>query len=128
METKEKLKKSVWEKGLKVSGFDPKKIRKDACGAWIAWDKYEDLRSPFGWQIDHIYPEARLKLRHLDKKLIDKIDNLRPFHWRNNEIKGTDYPIYCSAIKANGNHNEEVNDTYEVNKDVQLSLKQLYEL
>lgn len=128
MTISEDIKKQVWEKGRVVSNYNPDKYRKDACGAWIAWDKYGDEHSPYGWQIDHIYPEAKLKLRRVNQESIDDIRNLRPMHWRNNASKGADYPTYHSVVKAVGNHNEDVDDTFEVNAGTQNILRNLYGL
>lgn len=123
---KEELKNIVWEKGIIVPSYDPLLYRKDACGAWIAKDRYGDTHSPYGWQIDHIYPESKLKLKSIAPESIDNIDNLRPLHWKNNASKGTDYPTYHSVIKAVDNHNEVVDGTFEVNAEVQMKLKRLY--
>ena len=126
MNVTDELKKSVWEKGVVVPNYAPEKYRKDACGAWIAWDRYDDMHSPYGWQIDHIYPESKLKLRRLEQGSIDDIRNLRPLHWRNNESKGADYPTYHSVVKAVDNHNKDIDDTFEVNSDVQIILREMY--
>ena len=126
MEVTEELKTKVWSKGTKVPNYDPAKYRKDACGAWISWDRYDDTHSPYGWQIDHIYPESKLQLRRFDPKSIDDINNLRPLHWRNNASKGADYPTYHSVVKAVDNHNEEIDDTFDVNADVQKIIRDLY--
>ena len=122
----EQLKKDVWSKGTIVPNYDKDKYRKDACGAWIAWDRYGDTHSPYGWQIDHIYPESKLKLRSLDQESIDDLQNLRPIHWRNNASKGADYPTYHSVVKAVDNHNEDIDDTFEVNAKIQETLRELY--
>ena len=122
----EERKRKVWEKGIIVPNFDPAKYRKDACGAWIAWNRYDDKHSPYGWQIDHIYPESKLRIRRMSQESIDHPDNLRPLHWRNNESKGADYPTYHSVVKAVDNHNEEIDDTFDVNSDLQAKLKKLY--
>lgn len=124
----ERLKREVWNKGTIVPNFDPDKYRKDACGAWISWERYGDKHGPYGWEIDHIYPEARLKLRRLSQESIDDIRNLRPMHWRNNVSKGADYPTYHSVMKAVGNHNEQIDDTFEVNSSIQNVLRILYGL
>lgn len=128
MEITEEIKRIVWDKGTKVQNFDPSKYRKDACGAWIAWDRYDDKHSPYGWQIDHIYPESKLQLKRLSRESIDDIRNLRPMHWRNNASKGADYPTYHSVVKAVDNHNENIDDTFEVNSEVQSILRELYGL
>lgn len=124
----ERLKREVWDKGRIVPNYDPAKYRKDACGAWISWNRFGDLHSPYGWQIDHIYPEAKLKLRRLTQESIDDLRNLRPMHWRNNESKGSDYPTYHSVVKAVGNHNEDIDDTFEVKLSIQNVIREMYGL
>ena len=126
MEITEEKKQDVWEKGTVVPNYDASKYRKDACGAWIAWDRYNDKHSPYGWQIDHIYPESKLQLKRFSQKDIDDIRNLRPLHWKNNASKSADYPTYHSVVKAVDNHNEDIDDTFEVNTDVQSVLRDLY--
>ena len=126
MEVTDELKQLVWDKGVIVPTVDESKYRKDACGAWIARDRYGDVHSPYGWQIDHIYPESRLLLRGYSQESIDNLSNLRPFHWKNNASKGADYPTYHSVVKAINNHNEDIDDTFEVNANVQVILRKLY--
>lgn len=123
--TKQQI-ENTWLKGTKVPNYNPAKYRKDACGAWIVKDKYGDTHSPYGWQIDHIYPESKLRLRRMDQESIDDPNNLRPMHWKNNKSKGTDYPTYHSVVKAVDNHNEDIDDTFEVNSNVQNVLRGLY--
>jgi len=126
MEVTDTRKKEVWDKGVKVPDFDENMYRKDACGAWIAFTAYGDRHSPYGWEIDHIYPETRLHLRKFSQETIDDLVNLRPLHWRNNASKGMDYPTYRSAVKAVDNHNEEYSGLFDVNGEVQQKLKELY--
>ena len=99
----EELKKKVWEKGREVNGYDPNKIRQDACGAWIRYDKYGDRSSIFGWEIDHIYPRSVLREKKVIEEDIDALENLRPLNWLNNDAKGIDYPAYHARVKADGN-------------------------
>lgn len=126
MEITETLKKEVWNKGVIVKDYDPQSYRKDACGAWIAWSAYGDRHSPYGWEIDHIYPEAKLQLKKVFQESIDDLINLRPLHCKNNASKGADYPTYHSSMKAVGNKNEEVAGVFDVNAEVQNKLKELY--
>lgn len=128
MDVNDTIKKEVWDKGIIVKDYDPKYYRKDACGAWIAWSAYSDKHSPFGWEIDHIFPESRLQLEKVSQESIDDILNLRPLHWKNNASKGADYPTYRSSTKAVGNHNEDIAGVFDVNAEVQKKLKELYAL
>ena len=68
----------VWEKGIEVDGYDASQIRKDACGAFIVRTHYKNRDSDYGWEIDHVYPESRGG--------DDRLENLRPMQWENNEI------------------------------------------
>jgi len=86
----DKVKLAVWEKALVVSGYDPTKLRKDKCGAWISWDDYGNTtENGNGWEIDHIKP--------VSKGGTDDLINLQPLQWQNNRKKSDDYPAqnYC---------------------------------
>lgn len=72
----------IWNKGQVVKGYNEKCYRKDACGAWMIREKYEDRTSPFGWEIDHIYPKSKLSESISDVSLIDDVKNLRPLNWK----------------------------------------------
>lgn len=41
----------IWNKGLQDSKFDPNIVRRDACGAWMIRGRYNDRKSPFGWEV-----------------------------------------------------------------------------
>ena len=125
----------VWGKGLKDKRYDPDFVRKDACGAWIIREKYDDRNSPFGWEVDHIYPEERLKKLGVPENLRNDIVNLRPLNWKNNISKGADYPHYQSKLKAsikkdNDGNELDVNisceDEKEINDETQKQIAELF--
>ena len=109
----------IWNKGQVVKGYNEKCYRKDACGAWMIREKYGDRTSPFGWEIDHIYPKSKLSESISDVSLIDDVKNLRPLNWKNNESKGNDYPSYQAKITSDGNKNVEGVYEYTVNEETQ---------
>lgn len=122
----EDLKKEVWEKGLKVEGYNPDEYRKDACGAWIIFSQYGDRDSFFGWEIDHIYPQSVLREKKVLEEEIDNIENLRPLNWMNNDSKGTDYPVYHAVVTSDGDKNVKGDNEYEVNSIVQQTINSLF--
>ncbi len=77
----------VWKKGKIVGDNDPNIYRKDACGAWIQFSKHGDRDAKYGWEIDHIIPEAH----HGSNAL----SNLQPLHWKNNVAKGDSSQLEC---------------------------------
>jgi 5-methylcytosine-specific restriction endonuclease McrA len=81
----------VWLRAHPVRGQDPRRIRADASGAWIAFAEF-GRRSPLGWEIDHVRPVA--------KGGGDEVTNLQALHWANNRSKGDDWPVWDSAIDA----------------------------
>lgn len=125
----------VWEKGIIDSRFDSNSIRKDACGAWIIRNRYNDINSPFGWEVDHIYPESKLKEKDVPENLVNNIINLRPLNWKNNVSKGADYPHYQSKLRAEKIKNSDgkefdVNidceDEKEINDEIQKQIEELF--
>ena len=68
---------AVWETGAIVPNFRPDKWRKDACGAWISRDRYDDRESDFGWQIGEI--------TSLKAGKVEEPPMLLPLHCRNRE-------------------------------------------
>lgn len=69
----------VWQKGILIPGIDSSEYRKDRYGNIIKSSEYGNIKSDFGWEIDHIVPLAR--------KGSDDLYNLQPLYWRNNRIK-----------------------------------------
>lgn len=122
----DKLKREIWGKGTIVDGFDPKRVRKDSCGAWIIYDKFNDHNSIFGWEIDHIYPIKKLKERNIPEGIIDNLENLRPLNWLNNRSKGADYPSYHGSVRSKGDRNERGDFQFEIGKEQQDKLNSLF--
>lgn len=116
----------IWTRAQTVEGYDESKYRKDACGAWIIRSEYGNRKSPFGWEIDHIYPESKLRSLNVPVSLIDDIKNLRPLNWKNNDSKGSDYPSYRACITSQDNSNIEGQFEYIINSDVQGDISNLY--
>lgn len=117
----------IWRHGQTVKGYDESKIRKDACGAWIIRDRYGDRTSPFGWEVDHIYPESKLRNKNVLPELIDNPTNLRPLNWKNNDSKGADYPSYQACITSKDDCNIEGVYQYTVNDVTRNRVEQLYQ-
>lgn len=114
----ENLIKKVWEKAIRVDGFDSDTIRKDCCGALILKTEYGNHNSKFGWEIDHVYP--------LSRGGNDDILNLRPMQWENNVAKGNSFPVYNCAVKAEGNDNIHEESQFKVNDALMSKLNELY--
>lgn len=76
----EATKLAVWNKGEVISGSDPALWRRDANRSVIRFSDYGDRSSEYGWEIDHIIPDALGGMNALS--------NLRPLHWRTNSGLG----------------------------------------
>lgn len=108
----------VWERARKVDNFSPDQFRKDACGAWIIRNHYGQRNSIYGWEIDHVYPQA---LGGGDEEV-----NLRAMQWENNLAKGDDYPDYKVTVQSDGNKNVHVDSQFTVNETLRSTLDGLY--
>lgn len=126
MEYTEEQKRAFWEWTNVVDGEDPNEVRRDASGAIIHYSDYKNRNSDYGWEIDHIYPKARLEEAGVPEELIYDSRNLRPMNWKNNVSKGSDYPSYTTVVTAVGSVNIEKKGTRVVNAGVQEDLKELY--
>lgn len=110
----------IWEKGLKVEGYNPDLYRQDYSGAWISRKAYGDRESILGWEIDHVYPTS--------KGGTNEEVNLRPINWHNNLSKGDSYPEYLAAVTSEDNKNVMRETHCTVGKALQEKLKMLYNL
>lgn len=111
---------AIWEKGVVVEGYNSSLYRQDAAGAWMARDAYADKNRELGWEIDHIYPKSKGGMNHFI--------NLRPMNWKNNLSKKDNYPDYIAAFTAKDNKNVNTNTPCKVNDDLQLKLKEIYDI
>jgi len=114
----ENIVQQVWEKGIKVDGFDHSQVRKDSCGAFIVRTQYKNRNSDYGWEIDHVYP--------VSKGGDDNLDNLRPIQWENNVKKGDSFPNYDTSVIGQDNANIKSEGHYTVNEKLLEVLRQLY--
>lgn len=114
----EQQKEIAWNKASIVDGYNPDLYRKDACGAWIAKNKYGQQDNMFGWEVDHIFPADRGGDEHSD--------NLRAMQHQNNASKGNDYPTYNAVITAEGNKNIRHEQVFTINETLRKQLKLIY--
>ena len=82
---------AVWNKGAIAQGYDPRFVRKDACGVLIERSKYGQTVT-YGWEIDHMRPIAQSGS--------DALVNLQPLYWQNNRHKSDSWPSWSCAIRA----------------------------
>lgn len=126
MSINDELIEKIWRKANEVKGYNPDLIRKDPCDAWIRRDKYGDRKSPFGWEIDHVMPRAKLESRNVPVDEIDDELNLRAMNWMNNDSKKDDYPTYHSSVTADEERNKEVDEVRTVDDSLQLLLDNVF--
>ena len=120
---------AVWKKGRKIDGKDPDVYRLDAAGAIIKKDNRR-VNTQFGWEIDHIFPKAKLKEAGIPEDKWDDLVNLRPFQADNNRKKGDDYPDYYREKVMNKETFKNITDVTKntINENVQVKIKKHYNL
>lgn len=118
----------AWNRANVVEGYDKTRYRKDACGAWIMWNKYGDTDSLYGWQVDHIVPQSLLREKGFSDSMIDNDLNLRALQHENNASKSDDYPSYTAVVTSEGAENIRTWKFLKVNSKKQETLKKLYNL
>ena len=72
---------TIFAKGKVISGKPKSDWREDACGNTIARSEYGNEKSPYGWEVDHIYPNGG-----------NGMSNLRPLKISENRSKGDKTP------------------------------------
>lgn len=91
----EKQIQEVWEKAKRIENLkeELKEIyRMDDAGAIIRRDKYGDVNSEYGWNIDYRLPISKGGFNHLT--------NLEPLHWKNNQSKADNYPAWKTVVSS----------------------------
>lgn len=118
MNTNKELVQKVWEKGRIIPNYNPELFRQDVAGAWIIREQYGNTDSMFGWEIEHIYPQALGGT--------DELFNLRPMQWMNNRSKGDNYPQYMAKVTSRENQNIEEGIPCMVSQSIQNELTKHY--
>lgn len=124
----EEQKIAAWNRATAVPGFEPQTFRKDACGAWIIWDKYGVDDNIYGWEIDHVVPRAMLESRGFSEDEINSPENLRALQHMNNVSKGMDYPSYTAVVTSEGDRNVDTIKNLVVNSSLRQKLDKMYDL
>ncbi|NQV29349.1 MAG: HNH endonuclease [Candidatus Marinimicrobia bacterium] len=85
----ESEKRSVWNKGRVIAGYDSSIWRFDIYGRVMRYSQHGNTGSHHGWEIDHIKPSSRGGS--------NDISNLQPLQWENNRQKADNWPVWdCS--------------------------------
>lgn len=119
----------IWAKGTPAVGYDAAKCRLDLAGAMMVREEY-GKEGMFGWEVDHVFPRAKLEELGVDKSLWDAASNLQPMNAKNNAKKGDDYPGFSTSCCFNVQkmRNEEVEQSWVVSNLIQQQLAALFGL
>lgn len=63
----------AWSSAQVVTGFNPKEIRKDVCGAWIVFEEFGMTAAKNGWLID----------TYTEKTAQGEVKKIRALHVKN---------------------------------------------
>jgi len=118
----------AWDSAVVVDEYNPDRIRQDACGAWIAYDDFNNKNSLFGWEIDYIFPLSRLQQLGVPQELWNHPLNIRALHWKNRFSKGNSYPRYTSTVVDGGATNMEQHVVFWVSDPLQYKLQKVFKL
>ena len=86
--------RAAWNQGQIAGKLNPDKWRKDAFGAWIAWQHFGNKNSSYGWEIDAAMAENGAAAEE---------SPLRPLQWNNASAKQNGQSL-C-AVTAYGGEN-----------------------
>ena len=97
-------------------------------GAWSLNTNHSRVNSQYGWEIDHVFPKAKLKERGIPEDTWDDLINLRPFHADNNRKKSDDYPDYTreKVMNKETHKNITLEKAKIVNPEVQKAINEHY--
>jgi hypothetical protein len=120
---------AVWKKGRAIDGKDPDVYRLDAAGAIIKKDNRR-VNTQFGWEIDHIFPKAKLKDAGVSEDKWDDLINLQPLHADNNRAKGDDYPGFTTEKVMNNETFKNITavKSWKITEAFQEKIKKHYNL
>ena len=88
---------AAWDNAPLAERTNPRKWRKDSCGAWICRDRYGDHNSVFGWEI-HLAEAA-------ENDSVRDLSTLRPLQWKN-AASGPNGKLNCRVTAWGGGNVE----------------------
>ena len=126
--SKETLKDIAWNTACAVPNHDPSVERWDPCGAWIRYADFENHNSDYGWDIDHVFPVAKLRYHKVPRMLWNHALNIRAMHWKNNLSKSNAYPYYTATVEHCDNINVIIAKGYNIEEALQYQLRTLFKI